>query len=78
MEPTKKIALKSSVLKAGKRTFFFDVHLASNDKRYLKITESRVPEVGEEKGKRSSFIIFPETIQDFLGKIEESAKYLNV
>ena len=77
MEPTKRIALKSSVLKAGKRTFFFDVHLASNDKRYLKITESRVPEEGEEKGKRSSFVIFPDNIQDFLGRLEESAKYLH-
>lgn len=33
-------ALQSSVFKAGKRTYFFDVFSASNGKKYLKITES--------------------------------------
>ena len=77
MEPTRKIALKSSLVKAGKRNFFFDVHLATSGKRYLKITETRVPEEGEVKGKRSSFVIFPENVQEFQARLEETAKYLN-
>ncbi|EKD57715.1 MAG: hypothetical protein ACD_57C00173G0003, partial [uncultured bacterium] len=32
--------IKSSILKMGAKTIFFDVNLAANDKKYLKITES--------------------------------------
>lgn len=46
--------IKSLMVKAGKRNFFFDIYIASNSKKYLKITESRVPKEGEEKGQRST------------------------
>lgn len=68
--------LKSSVLKAGKRTFFFDVNLASNNKRYLKITESRFE--GEDKErKRNSFILFSEDIPNFELRLTEAIGFIN-
>ena len=67
--------IQSSTLKCGKRTFFFDVNLASNNKRYLKITESRfVNEAGDRK--RNSFILFPEDVLNFQQRMEEITKNL--
>lgn len=77
MEIVKKQALKSSTVKAGKRTFFFDVYSAVNGKNYLKITESRVPEKEGEQGKRTSFVLFPEDIEGFKSTVDEMAGYLN-
>ncbi len=77
MEPNQfRKPIKSSILKSGKRTFFFDVNVASNNKKYLKLTESRVPEKEGEKGQRTSFILFPEDIQNFKASFEEVAGYL--
>ncbi len=71
-----KKALKSSVLRAGRRTFFFDVNLASNNKKYLKVTESRFVGEGDEK-KRNTFILFPEDIQNFQSRLSEAVGLLN-
>lgn len=72
----KKQSIKSSVLKSGRRTFFFDVNLASNDKRYLKITESRF--IDDEGNKqRISFVLFPEDLQNFQSRLDEVASDLN-
>lgn len=65
------------MVKAGKRNFFFDVYVTSNSKKYLKITESRVPKEGEEKGQRSSFILFPEDIQNFHTTLSEMVGAVN-
>lgn len=77
MEEIKRQALQSSNLKCGKRTFFFDIYLASNSKKYLKVTESRVPEAEGEKGKRNSFILFESEIPSFQEKIQEVAGFIN-
>lgn len=68
--------LKSSVLKAGKRTFFFDVNLASSNKRYLKITESRFEGEGQDR-KRNSLILFPEDVLNFQSRLNEAAGHIN-
>lgn len=57
-------SVKSSVLKCGKRTFFFDVNLASNNKKYLKITESQFVAEGQDR-KRNTFLLFPEDLKNF-------------
>lgn len=44
-----KSSVKSSTFRIGKRTFFFDVNTASNNKNYLKITESRFVEEGKDR-----------------------------
>lgn len=51
--------VKSEMIRCGKRTYFFDVKLASNNDRYLKITETRLIEEGEPR-KRNNIMIFPE------------------
>lgn len=71
MEP-KKQPVKSSTLRCGKRTFFFDVNVASNNKRYLKITESRLMGEGE-KSQRNSFLLFPEDLVNFQQRLDELA-----
>lgn len=67
---------KSSMLKAGRRTYFFDVHRASNDKRYLRITESQMPVKEGEERKRNTFILFPETIPNFQSRLDEIVGFL--
>lgn len=64
--------VKSSTLKCGKRTFFFDVNLASNNKKYLKITESSFIGEGSER-KRNSFLLFGEDVPNFQERLTEIA-----
>lgn len=71
-----KSSIKSSKFRVGKRTFFFDINLDSNNEKYLKITESRFVEEGKDRI-RNSFVIFPEDIQGFTKNIKEIAGYLN-
>lgn len=71
-----KSSVKSSKFRVGKRTFFFDINLASNSKKYLKITESRFVEEGKDRI-RNSFVIFPEDIQDFTKNLKEMTGYLS-
>jgi len=67
--------VESSILKCGKRTFFFDVNLASNNKKYLKITESAF--VGENRErKRNTFLLFAEDVQNFQERLNEIAGHL--
>ena len=72
----KKQPIKSSTLKCGKRTYFFDVNLASNNKKYLKITESRFVEEGQDR-KRNSFILFSDDVQNFHSRLGEVIGYLS-
>lgn len=71
-----KSSVKSSTFRIGKRTFFFDVNVASNNKNYLKITESRFVEEGKDRV-RNSVVLFGEDIQDFSKNLKEMAGYLN-
>ena len=68
--------VKSSILKMGAKTIFFDVNLASNDKKYLKITESRFAGEGNDRVRRS-VVLFPENIEGFEKSLKEMAGYLN-
>ena len=68
--------VKSSILKMGAKTIFFDVNLAANDKKYLRITESRLAGEGNDRV-RSSVVLFPENIEGFEKSLREMAGYLN-
>ena len=68
--------VKSSILKMGAKTIFFDVNLAANDKKYLKITESRFAGEGSDRV-RSSVVLFPENIEGFQKSLKEMVGYLN-
>ena len=60
----------SKTVKAGSRTYFFDVKTTKDDKRYLVITESRF--IGEGKDRqRSSIMVFPEDASEFADAVRE-------
>lgn len=67
--------VKSSVLRMGAKTLFFDVNLAANDKKYLKITESRFAGEGKDRI-RNSVVLFPENIEGFQKSLREMIGYL--
>ena len=72
----KKQPIKSVVLRSGKRTFFFDINLAANNNKYLKITELTI--VGEgQPPKRNSFLLFTEDLKNFQEKLNELSSELN-
>ena len=67
--------IKSSHVRFGRRTYFFDIN-ESNDKKYLKITESKFMGEGKER-MYNSFIIFPENLVEFKKNLEDMARFLN-
>jgi len=66
---------KSRMVKAGGRTYFFDLREAQNGKKFLVLTESRWAEDGQEY-KRSSIILFPDQAQEFSQTVGEMAAKL--
>lgn len=73
---SKKInSVKSSMVRAGRRTIFFDVNVAANDKKYLKITESRFVGEGDETV-RNSLLLFPEDVANFQENLKQMVGYL--
>ncbi len=77
--------IDTRMVKAGKRTYFFDVKEASNGKKFLQITESRIvgpkPETPGTQGQdreRSVIIVFPEDIAEFIAAFNETAKLVKL
>jgi hypothetical protein len=69
--------VKSSHVRFGRRTYFFDVNQKSgSDKKYLRITESQFQGEGKER-KYNSFILFPEEVKDFQNNLNEVAGFLS-
>jgi len=66
----KSIRLKSSHIRFGKRTYFFDINVGPTNKKYLKITESKFVEEGKPR-QYNSFILFPENVADFQKNFSE-------
>ena len=57
---------QSKILKAGKKTYFFDIKETKDGKPYLMITESWFKtDKEDEEPERKSIIVFPEQAQDF-------------
>ena len=62
---------ESRQIKAGSRTYFVDIETAKGESgRYLRITESRFHGEGKER-ERSSIIVFPEHVQEFVKAVSE-------
>ena len=68
-------ALFSSMLRAGRTTFFIDVKEAKNGKRYFSITETRIDADG--KKDRSVIRVFQESVASFQQAINEAATAVN-
>ena len=67
-------AIYSTMVRAGKTTYFIDVREAKNGQKYLSISESKV--AGDEK-KRTTIRVFGETVDVFRQAIEEAASACN-
>lgn len=68
--------IRSSHVRFGRRTYFFDVNKSENEKKYLKITESKF--MGEGKDRiYNSFLLFPEDLGDFQKNLQEIAGFLS-
>ncbi len=76
MTQVKSNKIKSSHVRFGRRTYFFDVNQSANSKKYLKITESKF--MGEGKDRvYNSFLLFPEDVTAFEQNLKEMADSLN-
>jgi hypothetical protein len=67
--------IQTSTIRSGKRMFFFDINLSSNNKKYLKITESKFAEEEGDK-KRTSFVLFQEDVDNFIATLDQVSKHL--
>jgi hypothetical protein len=64
-------ALYSTMIRAGKTTFFIDIKEAKNGNRYLSISENRID--SDEQKSRTTIRVFGESIDQFKQAIEEAA-----
>jgi hypothetical protein len=65
----------SKTVKAGVKTYFFDIKETREGKRYLIITESRFKGEGSER-ERASIIVFPEHVKAFADTVSQMANKL--
>ncbi len=61
---------QSRTLKAGSKTYFFDIKKTKDEKPFLVITESRFKGEGEER-ERSTIIVFQDNAEDFARTVSE-------
>jgi len=66
---------KSKTLKAGSKTYFFDLKETKDGKPYLVITESRFKGEGEER-ERSAILVFQESAQEFAEAVSQMSEKL--
>jgi len=64
-------SIYSKNIKAGNRTYFFDVRVTKSNEKYIHITESR-----QENGEwiRNNVVIFHDHIDEFLKALDEIKK----
>ena len=65
----------SRTVKAGAKTYFFDLKQSKEGQPYLTITESRFKGEGQDR-ERASIVAFPDHSQDFLAATQEMIKKL--
>ena len=65
-------ALFSSMVRAGRTTYFVDVKEAKNGKRYMSISENRLDD--EDKKQRTTVRVFKESVDQFRQAVEEASK----
>lgn len=69
------MAQDSTTVRAGSRTYFFDVKQTAEGKNYLLVTESRFK--GEEQEReRQTIVVFPEEAEAFARAIEKMVSKL--
>ena len=63
-------AIYSTMVRAGRTTYFVDVKEAKNGNKYLSIAESRIN--GDQKKERVTLRVFGETIEPFRQAVDEA------
>jgi hypothetical protein len=66
---------ESRIVKAGSKTYFFDLKATKEGQPYLTITESRFKGEGQER-ERASIVIFAESAPGFLEAAQEMIRKL--
>jgi hypothetical protein len=66
---------ESMLVKAGSRTYFFDIKNTKEGKSYLVITESRFKGEGEDR-ERNAIMVFPENAKVFSDAVSQMVKNL--
>ena len=61
----------STVVRAGRTTYFVDVREARNGKKFLSISESRID--ADDKRQRSTVRVFSESVEQFRQAVDEAA-----
>ncbi len=64
-------ALYSTMVRAGRTTYFVDVKQAKNGNKFIAISENRID--GDDKKQRSTVRVFGESIEPFRQAIDEAA-----
>lgn len=64
-------ALYSTMVRAGRTTYFVDVKEAKNGNKFIAISENRID--GDDKKQRSTVRVFGESIAQFRQAIDEAA-----
>jgi len=64
--------LFSTIVRAGRTTYFLDVREAKNGRKYLSISESRLDE--QEKRQRATLRVFGETVDQFRQAVEDAVR----
>lgn len=67
-------AIYSTMVRAGRTTYFIDVREAKNGSKFLAIAESRLDT--DEKRQRTTIRVFSESVDQFRQAIEEAAASL--
>ena len=71
----------SRVVKAGKRTYFFDVKATRNDQLFLIVTESKKnfdPQTNQYSYQKHKIFIFHEDLDKFRNALLEVVEYVNL
>ena len=71
MSETAATTMYSTMVRAGKTTYYVDVKEAKNGRKFISISENRVDE-GEKK-QRSTVRVFGESIEQFRQAVNEAA-----
>jgi hypothetical protein len=65
----------STMVRAGRTTYFVDVREAKNGNRYLSIAESRIDD--DDKRQRTTVRVFGESVEQFKQAVDEAAAAVN-
>ena len=68
-------AVYSTMVRAGRTTYFIDIREAKNGAKYLSISETRID--ADEKKSRSTIRVFGEAIEQFKQAVNEATASVN-